>query len=101
VLRVVLALGLLVACSDQAAVVPTTSDAVVVASFDFSESEVLGEVYAQALEQAGIRVRRELRLGPRELVLPALRQGLVDVVPEYVGTALATVTGSPAAVSTA
>jgi osmoprotectant transport system substrate-binding protein len=33
-------------------------------------------------------------------VLPALRQGLVDVVPEYVGTALGTVTGSPAAVGT-
>jgi osmoprotectant transport system substrate-binding protein len=74
---------------------------VVVASFDFAESEVLGEVYAQALAQAGVPLRRELRLGPRELVLPALRQGLVDVVPEYLGTALAPVTGTTTAGSTA
>ena len=61
----------------------------VVASFDFDESRLLAEIYAQALEHAGIEVRRELGLGPRELVLPALQQGLVDLVPEYVGSALA------------
>ncbi|HEU4910566.1 MAG TPA: ABC transporter substrate-binding protein [Actinomycetes bacterium] len=64
---------------------------VVVASFSFPESGLLAEIYAQALEAAGVPVRREPDLGPRELVLPALRQGLVDVVPEYLGTALATV----------
>jgi osmoprotectant transport system substrate-binding protein len=68
---------------------PRPDDAVVVASFDFPESEVLGELYAQALEANGVPVRRELLLGPRELVEPALEQGLVDVVPEYLGTALA------------
>jgi osmoprotectant transport system substrate-binding protein len=92
----VLALGLLTACSGPATLGAPRTDAVVVASFDFAESELLGEVYAQALEQAGVPVQRELRLGPRELVLPALRQGLVDVVPEYLGTALATISGSPA-----
>jgi osmoprotectant transport system substrate-binding protein len=66
-----------------------TDDAVVVASFDFPESAILGELYASALEGAGVPVRRELLLGPRELVAPALEQGLVDVVPEYLGTALA------------
>jgi osmoprotectant transport system substrate-binding protein len=62
--------------------------AVVVASFDFPESDLLAEIYAQALDAAGVPVRRERNLGPRELVLPALQQGLVDVVPEYLGTAL-------------
>jgi osmoprotectant transport system substrate-binding protein len=66
-----------------------TDDAVVVTSFDFPESEILGELYAQALEGGGVPVARELLLGPRELVAPALEQGLVDVVPEYLGTALA------------
>ncbi len=66
-------------------------DAVVVASFNFPESELLAEIYAQALEHAGVPVRRELDLGPRELVQPALRQGLVDVVPEYLGTALTSI----------
>jgi osmoprotectant transport system substrate-binding protein len=64
---------------------------VVVASFNFPESELLAQIYAQALEHAGVPVRLELDLGPRELVLPALHQGLVDVVPEYLGSALAAV----------
>ena len=68
---------------------PRTDDAVVVTSFDFPESAILGELYAQALAGAGVPVRKELLLGPRELVAPALEQGLVDVVPEYLGTALA------------
>lgn len=61
---------------------------VIVASFDFPESELVAEIYAQALESEGLEVRRELTLGPRELVVPAFRQGHVDVVPEYLGTAL-------------
>jgi osmoprotectant transport system substrate-binding protein len=63
-------------------------EGVVVASFDFTESRLVAEIYAQALEDEGIIVDRQLDLGPRELVLPALRQGFVDVVPEYAGSAL-------------
>ena len=60
----------------------------VVASFDFEESELLAAIYATALEDEGVAVSRMFGLGPRELVLPALRNGLVDIVPEYVGSAL-------------
>ena len=63
-------------------------------SFAFPESDLLAEIYAQALMGAGVPVRRELDLGPRELVRRRCEQGLVDVVPEYLGTALAR---SPAA----
>jgi osmoprotectant transport system substrate-binding protein len=69
-----------------------SADAVVVASFNFPESELLAEIYAQAIERAGVPVRREFDLGPRELVQPAQRQGLIDVVPEYLGAALASIT---------
>jgi osmoprotectant transport system substrate-binding protein len=62
--------------------------AVVVASFNFPESELIAAIYGLAIRHAGIPVRLELGLGPRELVQPALAQGLVDVVPEYLGTAL-------------
>jgi osmoprotectant transport system substrate-binding protein len=62
--------------------------AVIVTSFNFAESRLVAEIYAAALEGAGVPVRRELDLGPRELVAPALAQGLVDLVPEYLGTAL-------------
>lgn len=57
-------------------------------SVDFPESELLGEIYSQALRAAGVPVRAELGLGTREMVAPALQEGLVDVVPEYIGSAL-------------
>jgi osmoprotectant transport system substrate-binding protein len=63
-------------------------DAVTVASFNFPESVLLAEIYAQAIQGAGIRVEREPSLGPRELVMPALLQGLVEFVPEYAGSGL-------------
>lgn len=64
-------------------------DAVVVASFNFPESVVLAELYAQALEEVGVAVTRQGQVGPREIMEPALEQGLVDLVPEYLGSALA------------
>jgi osmoprotectant transport system substrate-binding protein len=63
-------------------------DAITVASFNFPESILLAEIYAQAIEGAGIRVEREPSLGPRELVMPALLRGLVEFVPEYAGSGL-------------
>jgi osmoprotectant transport system substrate-binding protein len=63
-------------------------DVVTVASFDFPESELLARMYGGALEAAGIDVRYELGLGPREFVQPALARGLVELVPEYAGSAL-------------
>ena len=42
----------------------------------------------QALEARGLQVRRAIGIGPRELVGPALALGLVELVPEYAGTAL-------------
>lgn len=71
---------------------PPLSAAVVIASFNFDESALIAEIYAQAVEHAGIPVRREFRLGPRELVQPALRQGLIDITPEYLGSALISTT---------
>jgi osmoprotectant transport system substrate-binding protein len=93
VLAVLAGLAVLVAgCASGRPPAPTPPQAgVVVASFNFAESELLAEIYAQALQQAGIPVRLELDLGPRELVQPAARQGLVDLVPEYLGTALSSV----------
>lgn len=67
---------------------PGPDDTVTVASFDFAESRLLAELYSQALEAGGYKVRRAFDLGPREFVAPALVGGLVDLVPEYAGTAL-------------
>lgn len=61
---------------------------VTVAAFGFSESNILAELYAQAMEAKGIPVHRAFDLASREVVEPALEQGVVDFVPEYAGTAL-------------
>jgi osmoprotectant transport system substrate-binding protein len=58
------------------------------ASFDFPESEILGELYGQALRKHGFPVQPVVQLGAREVVAPALEQGKVDMVPEYLGSAL-------------
>src|SRR4249919_2346642 len=71
-------------------------DAITVASFDFPESVLLAEIYAQAIEGAGIHVEREPSLGPRELVMPAMLQGLVEFVPEYSGSGLQFLAGDGA-----
>jgi osmoprotectant transport system substrate-binding protein len=93
-----LALGvmlLLTACTgghSTAGGPPSGARPVTVASFDFVESEILAQLYAQALEAKGYPVRLLLRAGTRELLGPALAEGLVDLVPEYSGSALSFLT---------
>ncbi len=65
-----------------------SGDPIVVSSFNFGESEILAEIYAQAMEHAGFAVERKLNLGNREIVKPALESGEIDFVPEYAGTVL-------------
>jgi osmoprotectant transport system substrate-binding protein len=61
---------------------------ITVGSFDFPESVVLAYLYAGALSARGFQVRVLPDLGSRELVEPALVTGLVQLVPEYTGSAL-------------
>jgi osmoprotectant transport system substrate-binding protein len=61
---------------------------ITIAAFDFTESGILAEIYAQALRLHGYPVEVVAALGAREIVEPALEQGKVDLVPEYLGTAL-------------
>ena len=50
-------------------------DAITIGSFDFAESEVLAQIYGQALEAAGLPGASSSRRGPREVLLPALAAG--------------------------
>jgi len=93
-------LVLAAASCDRGASAPQTAvgdDAITVGSFDFPESEVLAEIYAGALEAEGFRVVREPAIGTREVVLPALQLGLVEVVPDYGGSALTFLGGTASA----
>jgi osmoprotectant transport system substrate-binding protein len=76
---------------------PLDNGTITVGSFNFAESELLAETYAQALEGHGYEVDRQLDLGSRELVMPALERGLIELVPEYAGSALAFLGGTPSA----
>ena len=67
-----------------------------IASFDFPESRVLAELYAHALRQAGFEVEVLSGLGTREIVAPAMQQGLVDLVVDYSGSLLDHLGGSVA-----
>lgn len=66
---------------------------VVVASKSFAESYILAEMFSQLLEDRGLRVERRLGLGSTQVLFGALRQGAVDVYPEYTGTGLVAILG--------
>jgi glycine betaine/choline ABC-type transport system substrate-binding protein len=59
-----------------------------IGSKNFTEEFILGEVYAQALQAAGYKVKKQLNLGSEQIAYKALKGGQVDAYPEYVGTAL-------------
>jgi osmoprotectant transport system substrate-binding protein len=61
---------------------------VIVGSKNFTEELVLGEMYAQMLENSDLTVGRKLNLGGTEVAMEALQRGDIDLYPEYTGTAL-------------
>ena len=70
--------------------------AIRVASKNFTEQVVLGEIIAQHLEhKLGRKVERQLNLGGTLLAHRALANGDIDLYPEYTGTALAAVLKEP------
>jgi osmoprotectant transport system substrate-binding protein len=58
---------------------------VTIAAFNFNESAILANMYAEVLKKAGYKVTVK-SLTTREVVEPALEKGDVDVVPEYLST---------------
>jgi osmoprotectant transport system substrate-binding protein len=61
---------------------------IAVGSKNFAEEELLGEIYAQALEAHGLAVKRVFDLGGTQIAMAALGRGEIDMYPEYTGTAL-------------
>ena len=64
------------------------SDTIIVGSANFTENQILAEIYAQALEAKGIRVKRKLNIGSRETYFPGLQDGSIDLIPDYTGVLL-------------
>jgi len=58
---------------------------IIVGSADFSESQLLATIYSHALQNAGIEVEEKLNIGSREVYMQALRDGSINLLPEYNG----------------
>jgi osmoprotectant transport system substrate-binding protein len=69
------------------------SSTITIGSANFPENELLAEMYAQALEAKDVTVQRKFNIGARELYLKALKDGSIDMVPEYNGALLAALSG--------
>ncbi|ORB30770.1 glycine betaine ABC transporter substrate-binding protein [Mycolicibacterium parafortuitum] len=59
-----------------------------VGSADFTESKIIAEIYAQALEANGFTVGRQFGIGSRETYIPAVQDHSIDLIPEYTGNLL-------------
>ena len=94
---ILVALALVVsACGDDGSGDGTKEGpTITVSSFNFGESLILGEIYAQVLEANGYPVSRTFNLGSRELVNPALKNGEIDLLVEYTGSLLTFEGGTP------
>ena len=77
----------LTACGSSAS---GASGTIVVGSKDFTEGEILSEIYALALENAGFTVKRSFDISS-SVIPTSLEKGEIDLYPEYTGTALITV----------
>jgi osmoprotectant transport system substrate-binding protein len=66
----------------------SSSDTITVGSAAFPENEILGEIYLQGLKAKGIKVKKKFNIGAREVYIKAMRNGEVDLVPEYSGNLL-------------
>jgi len=67
---------------------------ITVGSANFPESTITAELFAGALDRAGVNVDKKLDIGAREVYLPALQRGDIDLIPEFVGTLLTVLKGT-------
>ncbi|GAA1299010.1 ABC transporter substrate-binding protein [Brachybacterium alimentarium] len=64
------------------------SGTIVVGSQAYYSNEIIAELFAQVLEKAGLTVDRQYQIGQREVYMPELEGGSLDVMPEYLGNLL-------------
>jgi osmoprotectant transport system substrate-binding protein len=63
-------------------------ETLVIGSQAYYSNEIIAEIYAQALENAGYTVERNFNIGQRDAYMPALEDGSIDLFPEYTGNLL-------------
>jgi osmoprotectant transport system substrate-binding protein len=76
------------------------SESLIVGSQAYYSNEIIAEIYSQALENGGFTVDRQFQIGQREVYLPDIEAGEIDVFPEYTGSLLtALADGDPSGTS--
>jgi osmoprotectant transport system substrate-binding protein len=65
---------------------PAAGTTLVVGSQDYYSNEIIAEIYSQALEASGYTIDRQFKIGQREVYLPEIESGKIDVFPEYIGS---------------
>jgi glycine betaine/choline ABC-type transport system substrate-binding protein len=63
---------------------------VVIGSGDFPESQLVAQIYADALQARDVPVTTEFGLSSREVYYPEVRSGQITIIPEYNGALLTT-----------
>ncbi|AYC40725.1 ABC transporter substrate-binding protein [Streptomyces griseorubiginosus] len=66
----------------------SSKSGITIGTANFTENQVLGYLYAAVLKKAGVKVKVRPNLGTREIVIPALKAGDIDLLPEYQGALL-------------
>lgn len=64
------------------------ADTIVIGSQAYYSNEIIAELYAQALEADGFTVDRQFNIGQRDVYIPEIESGAIDVMPEYSGNLL-------------
>ncbi|WP_102193715.1 glycine betaine ABC transporter substrate-binding protein [Microbacterium aurantiacum] len=64
------------------------TDTIVIGSQAYYSNEIIAEIYAQALENAGFEVERQFNVGQRDAYMPEIESGAIDLFPEYTGNLL-------------
>ena len=67
---------------------PTQPGSITIGSADFGESELLADIYGDALSAKGVNVTKKLNIGERAAYTAALKDGSIDFIPEYSGSIL-------------
>jgi len=78
----------LASLSDLPTSTPAKGASLTIGSANFPENVVLADIYAEALKGAGASVKTHLNIGAREKYIAALKDGSIDLLPEYSGALL-------------
>jgi osmoprotectant transport system substrate-binding protein len=61
---------------------------IIIGSTNFEEQAIVSNIWADVLEKAGYQVTVEPSLGTRDIVVPAIEKGQIDLEPDYAASLL-------------